>query len=60
MSSSPIKNFSLKTILPRSLFGRSLLILIIPVLLIQMITSFMFFRPSLVKSDNALGVCCGW
>lgn len=36
--------FSLKNILPQSLFGRSLLILIIPVLLIQIFTSYMFFE----------------
>ncbi len=33
----------IKKILPRTLFGRSLLILITPVLLIQIITTFMFF-----------------
>lgn len=33
----------LKKILPRTLFGRSLLILVIPVLLIQLITTFVFF-----------------
>lgn len=33
----------LKKVLPRTLFGRSLLILVIPVLLIQIITTFVFF-----------------
>lgn len=35
--------FSLKPYLPRSLMGRSLLILIMPVLLIQVFSTFMFF-----------------
>lgn len=35
--------FSIKSYLPRSLFGRSLLILIIPVFLIQVITAIVFF-----------------
>lgn len=35
--------FSLKPYLPRSLMGRSLLILILPVLLIQLFSTFMFF-----------------
>ena len=34
---------SLKPYLPRSLMGRSLLILILPVLLIQLFSTFMFF-----------------
>jgi len=38
-----ISRFSIKRFLPRTLFGRSLLILITPVLLIQIITSFVFF-----------------
>jgi two-component system osmolarity sensor histidine kinase EnvZ len=37
-----MKSF-IKNILPRTLFGRSLLILITPVLLIQIITTFVFF-----------------
>lgn len=37
------KNFSIKTLLPRTLLGRSLMILITPVLLIQVVTSFVFF-----------------
>jgi two-component system osmolarity sensor histidine kinase EnvZ len=36
-------SFTLKQFLPRSLLGRSLLILILPVLLIQVITTFVFF-----------------
>lgn len=35
--------FSLKMLLPRTLFARSLLILIVPVLLIQMVTTYVFF-----------------
>ncbi len=35
--------FSVKTFLPRTLMGRSLMILITPVLLIQMIATFVFF-----------------
>ena len=38
-----MRGFSVKKFLPRGLMGRSLLILITPVLLIQLITSFMFF-----------------
>ena len=34
---------SIKTFLPRTLFGRSLLILILPVLLIQIVTTYIFF-----------------
>ncbi|MEM7651236.1 MAG: ATP-binding protein [Pseudomonadota bacterium] len=37
------EGFSIKRYLPRTLFGRSLLILITPVVLIQIITSFVFF-----------------
>ena len=40
MAISPLK--SVKGLLPRSLFGRSLMILVIPVLLIQVITSYIF------------------
>lgn len=36
--------FSLKDILPHSLFGRSLLILIVPVLLIQIVTTYIFYE----------------
>lgn len=35
--------FSIKKFLPRTLFGRSLMILVTPVLLIQVITVFVFF-----------------
>ncbi len=38
-----MSGFSIKKFLPRTLFGRSLLILITPVVLIQLITSFFFF-----------------
>jgi two-component system osmolarity sensor histidine kinase EnvZ len=38
-----MKGLSIKQFLPRTLFGRSLLILITPVLLIQVIATFMFF-----------------
>ena len=34
---------SIKTFLPRTLFGRSLLIMIVPVLLIQVVTTYIFF-----------------
>ncbi len=36
-------NFSIKKFLPRTLFGRSFLILVTPILLIQIITTFVFF-----------------
>lgn len=36
-------NFGIKRFLPRTLLGRSLLILVVPVLLIQVITSYVFF-----------------
>lgn len=38
-----LPSLGLKRLLPRTLFGRSLLILIVPVLLIQVITTFAFF-----------------
>lgn len=37
------RRFSLKKILPRTLFGRSLMILTVPVILIQIFTAYMFF-----------------
>ncbi len=37
------RGLSIKQFLPRTLFGRSLLILVTPVLLIQLITTFVFF-----------------
>ncbi len=40
---SGAQKMSLKNMLPRSLFARSLLILIVPVILIQLITSYVFF-----------------
>lgn len=44
MSAPPrMPGVSIKKFLPRTLFGRSLLILVIPVVLIQVITAFMFF-----------------
>ncbi len=36
-------SFSLKSFLPRTLFGRSLLILVTPVLVIQIVTAYVFF-----------------
>lgn len=45
---------SLKKILPRSLFGRSLLILIIPVLLIQVVTTYFFFQRNWIKMTDRL------
>lgn len=33
----------IKSLLPRSLFGRSLLILIVPIVIVQMVTTFVFF-----------------
>ncbi len=43
MDKKKFSGVSIKTFLPRTLFARSLLILIIPVLLIQVITAFIFF-----------------
>lgn len=45
---------SIKKILPRTLFGRSLLILVIPVLLIQVITTFVFFDRHWEKMTDRL------
>ncbi|MCB1532529.1 MAG: HAMP domain-containing protein [Alphaproteobacteria bacterium] len=42
-SQDPKTGLSIKTFLPRTLFGRSLMILITPVLLIQIVTSYIFF-----------------
>lgn len=47
-------NFSLKSFLPHTLFGRSLLILVMPVLLIQIITTFVFFDRHWDKMTNRL------
>lgn len=50
-----IKNLlSIKSLVPNSLLGRSLLILIIPVLLIQIFTSFMFFDRHWSKMTSRL------
>ncbi len=43
-----------KKLLPRTLFGRSLLILIIPVLLIQVVTTYFFFERNWVKMTDRL------
>jgi two-component system osmolarity sensor histidine kinase EnvZ len=50
------KKLSIKSFLPRTLFGRSLLILITPVLLIQIITSFVFFDRHWSKMTTRLAV----
>lgn len=42
MSSSGKISFSIKSMLPRTLFGRALLILIIPIFLLQIVTAFIF------------------
>ena len=47
-------HFSIKRFLPRTLFGRSLLILITPVLLIQLITTFVFFFMHWTKMTTRL------
>ncbi|MBU0859939.1 MAG: HAMP domain-containing protein [Alphaproteobacteria bacterium] len=46
--------FSIKNILPRSLFGRSLLILVTPVLLIQIISSYIFIDQHWSKMADRL------
>lgn len=48
-----IKNKS-KTILPRTLFGRSLLILILPILLLQILSTFIFFDRHWTKMTSRL------
>lgn len=45
----------LKKILPRSIFGRSLLILVMPVLLLQAITAYIFFDRHWEKMVSRLG-----
>ncbi len=47
------KNF-IKDILPRSLFGRSLLILVTPIFLVQIITTFIFFDRHWQKMGDRL------
>lgn len=47
-------SFSLKSMLPHTLFGRSLLILVLPVLLIQMITTIVFFDRHWTKMTSRL------
>lgn len=44
----------LKTILPRTLFGRSLLILILPILLLQVLSTFIFFDRHWTKVTSRL------
>jgi two-component system osmolarity sensor histidine kinase EnvZ len=46
--------FSIKAFLPRTLLGRSLLILIMPVLLIQVISTYMFFDRHWTKMTTRL------
>ncbi len=46
--------FTLKRFMPRSLLGRSLLILVIPVLLIQVITTYVFFDRHWSKMTSRL------
>lgn len=48
------RHFSIKRFLPRTLFGRSLLILITPVLLIQVITTYVFFERHWSKMTGRL------
>lgn len=47
-------SFSIKKILPRTLFGRSLLILVTPVILIQLITTYIFFERHWTKVTDRL------
>ena len=47
-------NFNAKKMLPRTLFGRSLLILVTPILLIQIITTFVFFDSHWGKMTSRL------
>lgn len=44
----------LKTVLPRTLFGRSLLILILPILLLQILSTFIFFDRHWTKVTSRL------
>ncbi len=46
--------FSVKSFLPRTLFGRSLMILVTPILLIQIITTFVFFDRHWGRVTNRL------
>ena len=55
MSFKDIKQ-KIKDILPRTLFWRSLLILIVPVLLIQIITTYVFFDRHWQKMGDRLAV----
>lgn len=47
-------SFSIKKFLPRTLFGRSLMILVIPVILIQVVTSIVFFDRHWTKMTDRL------
>lgn len=49
-------NFSIKSFLPRTLFGRSLLILVTPVLLIQVIAVYVFFDRHWSKMTERLAM----
>ena len=44
----------IKKFLPRTLFGRSLLILVTPILLIQVVTTFVFFERHWGKMTSRL------
>jgi two-component system osmolarity sensor histidine kinase EnvZ len=44
MTAKPLKPQGIRKVLPRTLFGRSLLILLLPVLLLQIITTVFFFE----------------
>lgn len=49
----------LKNILPRGFFGRSLLILVIPVVVVQVVTTYVFFDRSWAKVTDRLAYAVG-
>ena len=49
----------MKTLMPRSLMGRSLLILILPVILVQMVTAYVFFDRHWGRVVTALSAALG-
>ena len=48
------KSFGIKQYMPRTLFGRSLVILVVPVILIQLITTYIFFDRHWTKMTTRL------
>jgi len=52
---APARRFRFKAFLPKSLLGRSLLIILTPLIILQLVTATVFYdRPSRLLGKNAL------